>query len=351
MAEVEHRLVRLTPSAAVWIVGTFVGLVVGARVFEAAHRPLSWAVAAAIVAVLIDPAVENLARFIRRVPAVLLTFLAAGAVTVGTTYLVFDDVQNALDRLETAAPEAAASVEERDDRLGRIARDGQLVDRVESFVAAVRDRATGGEDVLRDTAGTAPAYLVGAILTIFLLTYGPRIAAAALAQDGDEERRRRVAAVTVLALRRGRRAIVVTLAVSLILGLSATALARTLDLPAPAALGFVVGVMSILPHVGLVVGSIPLLLMTIGFRSGTMAIVLAVIVLVVQALDSVFMRSWIARHTVHIGLLVPWVVALLGYAVYGIGGAAYSTIVAVFVLAAVDQLHVANVVAPVPAAP
>jgi predicted PurR-regulated permease PerM len=140
--------------------------------------------------------------------------------------------------------------------------------------------------------------------------------------------------------------VTVTLGVSLLLGLSATAVARTLDLPAPAALGFVVGVMSILPHVGLVVGAIPLLLMTVGFRSATMALVLAAVVLVVQALDSILMRSWIARHTVHIGLLVPWVVALLGYAVYGVGGAAYSTIVAVFVLAAVDQVQVAHTVAP-----
>lgn len=341
-------MVRLSPSGAIWIVGTLVVLVVARGVFVAAHRPLSWAAASAIAAVLLDPVVENLALRIRRVPAVFLTFVVVGVVGVGTTYLVFDDVQNALDRLETAAPQAAARIEARDDRLGELARDGRISERVDSFVDALNERATGGEDVLRTTAGTAPTYLLCAILTVFLLTYGPRIAAAALAQDRDADRRRRVEAIGVLALQRARRAVLLTVAVAVLLGLIGTSVANWLELPAPAALGFAIAVMALLPHVGLVAGSIPLLLLTVGFRSGTMAIVLGVIVVVVQALDSLFMRPWISRRSVHVGLLVPWVVALLAYAVYGVGAAAYGTIAVVFVLAVLDQLQVANAVSATP---
>ncbi|MEO7427946.1 MAG: hypothetical protein ABIY48_01060, partial [Acidimicrobiales bacterium] len=145
----EHRAVRLSSASAIWIVGTLVGLVVARRVFVAAHRPISWAAAAAVAAVLLDPFVENLAVRIRRVPAVLLTFIAVGVVGVGTTYLVFDDVQQALDRLQTAAPEAAAAIETRDDRFGELARDGRLGERVESFVDVLSERATGGAEVLR----------------------------------------------------------------------------------------------------------------------------------------------------------------------------------------------------------
>jgi predicted PurR-regulated permease PerM len=238
----------------------------------------------------------------------------------------------------------------RQDRLGELARDGHLTDRVDSFVAVLNNRVTGGQDVLRSTAGTAPTYFVSAILTVFLLTYGPRIAMAALNQDPDPARRRRVGAIVALAVARARRAVVLSVGVAALLGLIATSIANWLELPAPAALGFVVAVMALLPHVGLIVGSIPLLLLTVGYRSGAMAIVLAVVVTIVQALDSLYTREWIARRSVHMGLLVPWVVALLGYAVYGIGGAAYSTIAAVFVLAVLDQLRLANAVtaAPVP---
>lgn len=343
-------MVRLSASGAIWIVGTLVGLVVARRVFVAAHRPLSWAAASAIAAVLLDPVVESLARRIHRVPAVLLTFLAVGAIGVGTAYLVFDDVQHALDRLETAAPEAAAAVATRPDRLGELARDGHLTDRVDSFVDVLSNRVTGGQDVLRNTAGTAPTYFVSAILTVFLLTYGPRMAAAALSQDPNVGRQRRVGAIVALAVGRARRAVVLTVGVAALLGLISTSIANWLELPAPAALGFAVAVMALLPHVGLLVGSVPLLLLTVGYRSGAMAVGLALVVLLVQVLDSLYMRHWIARRSVHIGLLVPWVVALLGYAIYGIGGAAYSTIAAVFVLAVLDQLHLANTVQSPPGA-
>ena len=40
----------------------------------------------------------------------------------------------------------------------------------------------------------------------------------------------------------------------------------------------------------------------------------------------------------HLGLLVPWVVALVGYEVYGVGGVAYGLALAVFVLAILDEL-------------
>jgi len=338
----QHRVVRISWGGALTLVGTVVALILARRIFVAAHRPLSWAVAAVVVAVLIDPVVDRLARSIRRGPAVALTFLAIGAAAVGLTYLVFDEVQEALDRLETAAPEAAATVEDRDDRLGEIARDANLVERVDDFVVVLQERVTGGDEVLRTTAGTAPTYLVGAILTIFVMTYGPRIAQGAVAQDPDESRGRRVSLLASAAVARARRATLLTGTVGMMLGLAATAAGFALDLPAPSALGAAVAVSALLPHVGIVAGSLPLLLLTLGFRSGALAIVLAGVVVVLQVLDSAIVRPRIARRSVDVGLLVPWMVGLLGYEVYGVGGAAYGVILSFFVLALLDRLEAAN---------
>src|SRR3546814_6485833 len=81
---------------AITIVGTVVGLIVGRGIFVAAHRPLSWAAAAVVAAVLLDPLVDHLARHIGRPVAVLLVFVGIGALSVGTTYMVFDGVDEAL---------------------------------------------------------------------------------------------------------------------------------------------------------------------------------------------------------------------------------------------------------------
>ena len=339
---VERRSYRLTGPAALMVVGTIVGLVVLKEVFVAAHRPISWAVAAVAAAVILDPVVDHLARHIRRVPAVLLTFLAIGVVGVGIAYVVFDEMEAALDRLQVEAPAAADAIEDREDRVGELARDFGLSARVDDAVAALDARVAGGEEVLVSTAGTAPAYLVCAILTIFLLTFGPRMAQAALEQDPDDDRRRRTAAVLGPAVRHARSAVLLSVLEAVVVGTVVAAIGSALDVPTPIALGFAAGVFSLFPHVGLILGCVPLLLLTLGFRSLTAAIVLTILVIAAQLADSFLLRPHLAEQSVEIGLVIPWVVALLGYSIYGIGGAVYGSIYAVFGLAVLDQLDREN---------
>lgn len=333
---------QLTPAAAFAIVGTVVALVVARRMFVAAHRPLSWAAACIVAAVLLDPVVDRLSRYVRRVPAVLLTFLVLGTVAFGGAYLVFDEVGVAVDDLRAAAPDAAAAIEERDDRIGDLARDFELGTRVGEVVRSLDRRVVDGEEVLRSTAGTAPTYLVSAILTIFFMTYGPRLARAALEQERDLVRRARLAAVVGPAVQRARSAVVFAITEGLVVALVVGAIASVLELPAPSAVGVAAGVLALFPYVGLVLGAIPLLLLTLGFRSLTEAALLLVVVLGVQLVDSLAIRPREAARSVDVGLLVPWVVAVVGYAVYGVGAAAYGAIFAVFALALLDRLDEAE---------
>jgi predicted PurR-regulated permease PerM len=339
---VERRRVRLSGAAALTIVGTIIGLVVARRMFIAAHRPLSWAAGCVVAAVILDPIVDRLAVVIRRGPAVIITFVAMGALVVGITYLVFDDVERALDRLQEVAPDAAIAIEGRDDQLGQLARDFQLGDRVTDAVDALDERVTGGNDVLRSTAGTAPTYFVCAILTIFLMSYGPRIARAALEEERDLMRRARIAHIVGPAVTNARQAVLLAVAEGLAIGFVTGTIATLLDLPAPAAIGFAAGVLSVLPYVGLVLGAVPLLLLVLAFRSLPVAVTLLVVVIVAQLVDSYVVRPQMARQSVDIGLVVPWVVAVLGYSIYGVGGAAFATVYAVFGLAVLDRLEAAN---------
>ena len=63
-------------------------------------------------------------------------------------------------------------------------------------------------------------------------------------------------------------------------------------------------------------------------------------ILACQLTDSYWIRRQISARSVHIGLLVPWIVALVGYAVYGVGGVVFGVAIAVFVLAMLDELAV-----------
>lgn len=331
-----RRTIRLSPAAGVSMVAAAVLAWLAVRTFVAAHRPLSWAAAALVAAVLLDPVVDRLAKHIRRVPAVLLCFIVAGGAVLGVAYLVFDDLDAAVARLQEAAPAAAERIEARDDQVGQFAEDLHLVDRVTDAMKGLQDRVGSGGEVIKSTALTAPTYLVGAILTVFLMSYGPKIGAGALEQL-PASRRKRVGDVLVRSANRARSAALLTLADCLAVGVLVWLAAILLDLPAPAAVGLVAGLVTVLPHLGIVIGSMPLILLTLGINSGVQAALVALGVVALQAFDSIVVRRRINR-IVRLGLLAPWIVVLLAHAVYGIGAAAYGLAFAVFGLAVLDEL-------------
>lgn len=334
----DRRVVRVSAMSAVVGVVIVVLGILAQRIFVAAHRPLSWAAAAAVVAVLIDPIVDRLDRRIPRLPAVIVALLVTAAAIWGVVYIAFDDLSSGVDRLGEAAEEAAAELEDRTDRVGEVARDVDASRRVEAFVDALDERVTGREEVLATTAGTAPTYFVAGILTLFLMSYGPRLARSAVEQLPDPGTRRTVTEVVTRALHRSRRAIFLIVGEGVLAGLAVAAVASMLDVPSPAALGLAAGIMALLPHVGLVLGTLPLILLVLALRSDLAALITLAVVLACQFLDSFWLRRRIALHSVHTGLLVPWVVALVGYAVYGVGGTAYGLAFAVFGLAILDEI-------------
>jgi predicted PurR-regulated permease PerM len=336
--EPQRLVVRISARSAAIGVVVVVLAVVAQRIVTAAHAPLSWAVAAAVVAALIDPIVDALDQRIPRLPAVIIALLVTAAAVWGVIYVAFDELSQGVDRLSEAAEEAADELENRDDGIGQLARDVDASRRVDLFVEALDERVTGGEDVLASTAGTAPTYFLGGILTLFLMSYGPRVAQSAVDQLPDERTRREIARVVTAALHRSRRAIFLTVAEGLLVGLVVVGVASLLDLPAPAALGLAAGIMALLPHVGLVLGTLPFILLVLALRSDLATIVTVVVVLTCQFVDSFVIRRRVARRSVHVGLLVPWVVVLVGYAVYGVGGAAYGLAFAVFTLALLDEI-------------
>jgi predicted PurR-regulated permease PerM len=347
----ERVVVRISATSAVMAVLAVVVTLMVERTFVAAHAPLSWAAAAVVVAVLIDPLVELLARHIPRVAAVLLALLVVAAAIFGVAYRAFDDLSGGIDRLGEAAADSADQLEDRDDGVGQLANDVDASRRVDSFIDALEDRATGGDDVLASTAGTAPTYAVSAVLTVFLMSYGPRLARAALAQvPGSARRRARIARIADRAIERARRAILLIVGEGVVAGVGVGLAAEMLDVPAPAALGLAAGIMALLPHVGLVLGTLPFLLLVIGLRSDEATIVAVVVIIACQLADSMFVRPRLAARSVHVGLLVPWAVALVGYVSYGVGGAAYSLAFAVFALAVVDEVGVLQG-EPVPGGP
>jgi predicted PurR-regulated permease PerM len=128
-------------------------------------------------------------------------------------------------------------------------------------------------------------------------------------------------------------AIAHSIAIGLIAGLGSWAL----DLPAPAALGLAAGVGAFLPHLGVVAGSLPMLLLTLGFRSAIVALAVLTVVVVLQLFDSLVLRRHI-HLIVEMGLLLPFVSAVLLHALYGVGAVIFGLAYVIFLTAVLDEL-------------
>ena len=298
------------------------------HVLSEARHTLALFVAAGISAILLAPLVDLLQRWMRRVIAVGLAVVLLIGVFSLVAWGVLGDINHQIDRLQDAAPKAAAQIEQ-SQRFGKAAREFRLEERVTEAVDSMSQNTT---QQAQKAARRVATYTVGGILMLFLLSWGPRMGQGALAQISDETRRTRLDEIGVAAIRNGRNYLLVAIGQGFLVGLVTWLVCRFADVPAPAPLGLIIGMTSLMPYLGIVLGSIPALLLTAGFRSFAAAGVLLAVFVAMQIAQIVVQRRLRGR-VMYVGPALITVVFLLGYDVYGIGGALFGTAIGVFVMA------------------
>jgi putative heme transporter len=336
-----RRTVRITWSTALLVVSVVLGFVVLRAAFVAAHRILGWTAASVAVAVFVEPIISFVDRFLPRVLSVIVTFLAIAAVVFGVVLGVVNDLDREVARLQDEAPGAVADLEARDDELGRFAADIELSERTETFLDELDERFGGGEGTLAENATAVPVFLVGVVLTIFLLVYGSGIASGA-ARQLDDRRRLVVSVVLRNAAQRARRTVAVLVVQGAVVGLLAAGAAATLDLPAPVVLGLVAGVGAMVPDLGILLGSLPTVAAAAAFDTPTSAVLILLSAFVLQLVEVFHVRVRANDYGTPVGPAVVSIVAVVGYAIYGPGMAVYAVVYAIFALAVIDQVPTAR---------
>jgi len=332
------RTVRISTGTIVSLAGVLLAVLVLQNAFVASQRILGWAAACTATAAFVAPLVSWLGRWIPRVAAVLLTFLVVAVAAGVLIFSAFDDLDREVRSLQRVAPDATARLEARDDEIGDAMQDLRLTRRVEVFLDEVDGRIGSGSDALAQNALTVPVYFVNAILTIFLLLYGPGIVRGALTLVDDEVRRARLAQVLEEAVVRTRRTMAAMLGQGALFGVAVGTLAWLLDLPAPVVLGLVAGLAATIPDFGILLGILPTLALTAGLEDGRLAVAMLAAALVLQAVEALHVRPHVDRWGVEVGPTVVWIVVLLGYTLHGPGMALFGVAYAVFGLAVVDRL-------------
>ena len=307
------------------------------NVYSQAHQVIGWAVAASVIALLLTPVVQGMDRIMPRALAIILTFVMVVALGAGVTWLYSSSVLDQVAQIQESGPSIAEEIESRDDRVGEIAREIGLVDQVTELTERLDERTGSGSDAIRSAAMSAPPYFVSMILTIFLLLFGPRMIRGGLDQLSADRRNRYEPAVNEAA-RRTQAYVWASIAQGLVSGVLIWIAASMLDLPAVGLLALFGAIAALLPYLGILVGWLPVLILGIGVASGLEVAVAALVAVALQVVEVLWWRPRVDRRSLHVGPAVPVVVAILGYGIYGIGGALYGCVLAVLALAIADQL-------------
>lgn len=323
---------ELTAGSVALVLLAIAAAVLAAEVLVSARRVISWIVACAVAAALIELVVQYLDRWMKRAFAIVLVLLAIGGIAGVLALGVFQDLDVEIRRLQNDVPAAAAQVQ-RSERVGRLATEVELERRVTAAVDRLRSPASGLAGEAVSSAGT---YTVCAVLTILFLSWGPKVASAAVEQleRGPADR---VRTITRHAFRRARRYVVLALLQSVVVGFVGWVVCELVDIPAPAPLALALAAFALVPNIGVLVGALPILLLSAGLSTTGTAITVAATFFALQALSTLVVQRRIVRASgLYVGPAVVVIANLVGFELYGIGGALYGAAIAVFGVAAID---------------
>jgi predicted PurR-regulated permease PerM len=314
------------------VLGAIAAAVVTFDMASAASRTIGWAVACAVIAALIEPLVGALARWIPRVLAIVVVLLSIAAAGVGVASGVLNALDRQFDRLIEEAPRAAAELEQ-SERFGEVARDFRLEERVGEVLDRLQEPTSG---IAAEAPSTTSTYLICAVLIAFFLSWGPRLGRAVLLQVPDEQRRERIGAISRVAFAHARGYALGALARSMVSGLIAYGLCRWQDVPVATVVAVTVGAFAFVPGFGIVVGGLPALLLKAGLDPGSGAVVLGAAFFGLQVIDQLILRKVVAPRSVVVGPAAIVIALVLGFEIYGVGGAFYGGALAILGVAYLD---------------
>jgi predicted PurR-regulated permease PerM len=334
-----NPVVKLSLRSALAIVFALAATVLVLEVALDAKRVIAWAISALIVAALVQPVVTFLERYMRRGVAVVLLFVVVFGSLGVLTYRIVHEVSQQTRRIQEVAPERAAELERDSELLQEI----HFTRRVQRLADSIPQRLAGGDaaEAIRSAANRGLAFVVGVVLTLFFVLYGPSIVEGGYAQIRDPNRRHRVEEITRRGASRGLTYARWQLGVVLVEGVLTYFIARAAEVPGPVAFAVWVALWSLIPVVGLFIGAVPIVIFA-GANSTTNAVLVA-LAFVCMAVGSIAASREAERRTVRVGAFLTVVALFTGLELYGFAGAILLLLVVVVVVATVSEMGPAEV--------
>ena len=312
----DERIVRFRPRAILTVIGVVLAVAIVLEVIWVTRSVIIWVLIALFLAMALNPAVEFLVRRgMKRGPAVGIVFVGAILVIVGIAATFVPTLVREVNDLADAVPGYIDDLTRGRGRLGFLERDYHIVERARD---AIEKSGAGGVLGLSNTALSLTKSILNAViavvtiafLTLFMLLEGPTWVERVygLLPEPSQPRWRKVGGDiyrTVGGYVTGN------LAISLIAGVTSTAVLLGLGVPYAVALGLVVAILDLIPLAGATLAAI--IVSVVGFlHSTTAGIVLVIFFVLYQQLENHVLQPLVYGRTVQLSPLIVLIAVLMG---------------------------------------
>jgi predicted PurR-regulated permease PerM len=183
------------------------------------------------------------------------------------------------------------------------------------------------------------------VLSLFFLTHGPRLVRSAAAQIDDPARRLVMVEVGGAAYQRTWRYVMGRLLMATAAGLLGYLVAAMADVPGAVVLGLWCALWDIVPLLGFVIGSVPIVVLA-SVQEGERGVAVALVVVAYQLLEAFVLQRRVERTSIHLGPFLTVVGALLGLELYGLGGALLAVVLLAGLVAVAEVMEERREAAP-----
>jgi len=110
-----------------------------------------------------------------------------------------------------------------------------------------------------------------------------------------------------------------------------------LDVPSVGLCALFGAAVSVVPYVGILVGWLPVVIVGVGLAPAWQVGLVALVAVGLQYLEATRWRPFVDGRSLYVGPALPIVAAVLGYAIYGVGGIIVIVTLLIFGLAVADE--------------
>jgi predicted PurR-regulated permease PerM len=292
-----------------------------------------WTLAAAFLAVALNPLVNRLEPRIGRRPAATVVVLGFVIGFVAVLAALVAPFVTQVDQLSTGLPQAISD-----------ARQNSTIKRLDNKFHVAAHLKQHLDTLPKVVFGAAGTVLGGAVaistvffLTLFLLYELPSLAGVALSQIPPRRRPRVVAAARHMNRTIGGY-VAGNLLISLICGIVTTLSLYLLHVPYSLALGVFMAVFDLIPLVGATLGSVVVIASGLIFVDVRTGVILFVIVMVYQQVENHVLQPLVYGRTVQIPSLTVLIAVLCGGAALGLVGALLAIPIAATIQAIASEM-------------